>query len=529
MQSARRLAANVATSDALSLLLAIRKVPILNPQQNIQSSPVCLAPVAIPTVDPIEPGNSISNKTEAATLVDQPIPKSSFMDNVKPRQLEPAAIPYTRIGRIYELGSLAAGVSLGMMSEAVKRATGISSESDSSSLAFSPSNVERIVEKLSKMRGAALKMGQMISIQDNRMIGPEIEDIFRRVQSSANYMPTWQLEQVLSKNLGSDWRSKFQSFEDIPLAAASIGQVHKAVLPTGETVAVKVQYPGVADSISSDLANLKSLLLFGNMLPKGLYLDNMIRVASSELSLECDYKREAAASERFRTLIAEAGLDSFYVPRVFPDLTTSRVLTTEYFQGISIDQAVTLDQKTRNDLGEKLFRLCLLELFEFRFMQTDPNWSNFLYNPATHKIALIDFGASREFPKSFTDDYLRLLHASSVKNHEECINYSRKLGFLTGYESSVMNNAHLKSLQLLSRPFMIDAKPLYDFSTASDISSQVRTEIPVMLRERLTPPPDESYSLHRKLSGFFLLCNKLESQIHCREIFEQILNKYKFD
>ncbi|KAI8925462.1 ABC1 family-domain-containing protein [Entophlyctis helioformis] len=418
-----------------------------------------------------------------------------------------------------------------MAAEAFKRATGLSSSgsSDASSLAFSKSNVDRIVSRLSLMRGAALKMGQMLSIQDNKLLSPEIETIFRRVQDSANYMPQWQLESVLHKELGQDWLSRFSSFDMIPIAAASIGQVHKAQLITGEHVAVKVQYPGVADSIASDLANLKSLLLVGNLLPRGLYLDNTIRVAQLELGWECDYLREAQASDRFAESIARAGIRGFHVPKVFHDHTTARVLTSEFVDGVPMDKTASLDQQSRNRLGDRLFRLCLSELFTFRFMQTDPNWSNFLYDAKRDRINLIDFGASREFPKAFTDDYLRLLHASSIRDRDGCIHWSRKLGFLTGFESETMNNAHVTSLQNLSRPFMADAEATYDFSNASELASQVRSAIPVMLRERLTPPPDESYSLHRKLSGCFLLCTHLRAQIPCKSIFQDTFRAYRFD
>nr|KAJ3420702.1 hypothetical protein HK105_005356 [Polyrhizophydium stewartii] len=415
-----------------------------------------------------------------------------------------------------------------MVTEAIRRAAGASSTPDTS-LAFSGPNVERIVAKLSKMRGAALKMGQMISIQDNKMVPPEIEAIFRRVHDSANYMPQWQLEGVLKQELGAKWADKFAEFDMVPIAAASIGQVHRAVLHSGQTVAVKVQYPGVADSISSDLANLKSILLLGSMLPKGLYLDNSIRVAAIELALECDYKREAASIDRFGELIVSSGLKGVRVPKVFHEVSTARVLATEFVPGLPIDKAALLDQRTRNEIAESLFRLCLLELFRFRFMQTDPNWSNFLYDAKARQLNLIDFGASREFPKQFTDDYLRLLQASSVGDKQGCLEYSRKLGFLTGFESATMNAAHINSLQLLSLPFMANGPAVYDFRNASDITQKVRSEIPVMLRERLTPPPEESYSLHRKLSGCFLLCNKLGAQIRCRDIFQETVRSYKFD
>lgn len=122
--------------------------------------------------------------------------------------------------------------------------------------------------------GAALKLGQMLSLQDEHMISPEFQKILERVRQSANIMPIKQLNKVMEKELGSDWRSKFKEFEEQPMAAASIGQVHRAVLLDGREVAVKVQYPGVEKSIDSDIANLRRLITTFSFLPRGAYLDS---------------------------------------------------------------------------------------------------------------------------------------------------------------------------------------------------------------------------------------------------------------
>src|SRR4051812_4494857 len=115
------------------------------------------------------------------------------------------------------------------------------------------------------------------------MLPPEIHQVLQRVQDSADYMPASQRNKVLTNNLGSDWRDLFESFEDVPIAAASIGQVHKAVLrSTGKPVAVKVQYPGVAKSIDSDLNNLSILLTASRLLPRGMFLDKTIANARTE-------------------------------------------------------------------------------------------------------------------------------------------------------------------------------------------------------------------------------------------------------
>ena len=152
-------------------------------------------------------------------------------------------------------------------------------------------------------------------------------------------------------------------------------------------------------------------------------------------------------------------------------------------------------------------------------MQSDPNWSNFIYNLETKTIHLIDFGATREYDKDFIDVYFALLYAASINETATCLNLSKQLGFLTGYETETMKSAHLTSLIALAEPFS-SRFDVYDFEQ-QDITKRVTDLVPVMLKERLTPPPDESYSIHRKLSGLFLLCGKIGAKVPCHRIFEE--------
>ncbi|KAJ2687099.1 hypothetical protein IWW39_003180 [Coemansia spiralis] len=447
-------------------------------------------------------------------------------------------MPSNRVSRLFHYGSLAVGLGFGALGEATKRWSGIGQtdalseggERPAASVFLTRANIDRIVSKLSKMRGAALKLGQMLSIQDSNSMSPEISQVLQRVQNSANYVPLPQLERSIAKELGSQWRDGFGAFGDTPFAAASIGQVHEARLNLQlrerygfEKVAVKVQYPGVASSIDSDLDNLQSLLLMSKLLPRGMYLDNTIRVARKELHWECDYRREADSMVKFGEHLANDPV--FVVPRLVSELSSSMVLTAEHMEGAALKEAVNYSQETRDYIGTGVMRLCLQELFEFEFMQTDPNWANFLYNQETRKIALLDFGASRAYDKHFLDKYLLTLKAGMDGDREACRHWSTELGFLTGYEADVMTRAHVDSVLELGKPFR--APGIYDFGN-QDVSHNVRSAIPVMLRHRLTPPPDETYSLHRKLSGAFLLCIKLGARVPCQDLFKSITAAYTF-
>jgi aarF domain-containing kinase len=152
-------------------------------------------------------------------------------------------------------------------------------------------------------------------------------------------------------------------------------------------------------------------------------------------------------------------------------------------------------------------------------MQTDPNWSNFLNPMNSDKIVLIDFGSSRDFSSSFIQDYYMVISAAAAGDRSAVAEWSRKLGFITGEETKAMIEAHEEAVLALALPFSQPGP--YDFAMASEqVTNRIRGLIPTMVNYRLTPPPDESYSLHRKLSGVFLLCTKLRAKVDCHSLLQ---------
>ncbi|KAK7220223.1 hypothetical protein V2G26_008226 [Clonostachys chloroleuca] len=446
----------------------------------------------------------------AEDLKAAPQPKSTY-------KLRESKVPSSRLGRIWNYGGLAAGMLGGAMTESVSRAFGGGGEG---SVLLSGKNMERLVAKLSRMRGAALKLGQIMSFQDSKMLPKPLQEVLQRVQDRADYMPAWQRDQVLAANLGAEWRELFSEFEEKPIAAASIGQVHKATLKSnGKKVAVKIQFPGVAESINSDLDNIAILLNATSLLPKGLYLNKTIDNARVELGWECDYEREASCLARYKEFLQSED-DIFLVPNVYPEASGKQVLTMDFMDGLAVTRIDSFSQEQRDWIGTQIMRLCLREITEFKFMQTDPNWTNFLYNAEADRLVLLDFGASREYPEEFIRQYVQLLGAASRLDKATVKELSESLGYLTGHESKTMLDAHMGSILTLAEPFLGTAPDLYDFKDQT-ITERVKSFIPVMLQERLSPPPEETYSLHRKLSGAFLLCARLGSKVPCRELFVQ--------
>ncbi|KAF8692474.1 hypothetical protein HU200_039571 [Digitaria exilis] len=471
---------------------------------------------------------AVAAHPEPSPVPPQGPPLPSPVPVEKRRRPRERRVPSTPFTRALGFAGLGAGLAWGTLQESARRVMyGAPADTDGKRSALSPflsdQNAERVALALCRMRGAALKVGQMLSIQDESLVPPPVLAALDIVRQGADVMPRKQLNSVLDAELGPDWSSKLRSFDYEPLAAASIGQVHRAVLKDGSDVVMKIQYPGVADSIESDIENVRRLLTYTNLIPKGLFLDRAMKVAKLELARECDYVLEASNQKRYKELLSDS--DGYYVPKVIDQLSSMKVLTSEFVPGVPIDKVAQLNQETRNYVGCKLLELTIKELFVFRFMQTDPNWSNFLYDDATRKFNLIDFGAARDFPKRFVDDYLRMVVACANRDRAGVLEMSRRLGFLTGEEPEVMLDAHVQAAFIVGVPFSKSGG--HDFR-ANNITHSVSNLGATMLKHRLTPPPDEVYSLHRKLSGAFLACIKIGAVVPCREMLFHVYEQHNF-
>lgn len=377
-------------------------------------------------------------------------------------------------------------------------------------LLLTPGNARRIADRLSHLRGAALKLGQMISMDAGDLLSPELATILATVRNQAYRMPPQQLDGVLKRGWGADWRGRFTRFEASPIAAASIGQVHRAVLPDGRTLAIKVQYPGVRASIDADVDNVATLLRVSNLLPSTLDLAPLLSEAKRQLADEADYLREGeqmrAYGERLR------GDARYVVPTLHPELTTPEVLAMEFVEGRPIETLVDAPQTVRDRATTMLIELVLRELFEFRVMQTDPNFANYRWQPETSALVLLDFGATREVPARTAASYRALLEAGLAHDRDRIREIAVETGFL-GAEAVSAHRATVDRMiaaidDTLSRPGP------FDFGDRAFVPV-VRDEAPTLVGDRSTwhVPDVETLFVQRKVSGTALLGARLKARV----------------
>ena len=200
-----------------------------------------------------------------------------------------------------------------------------------------------------------------------------------------------QLKKVLNENWGEGWLKKFKNFEVRPFAAASIGQVHKAILASGETVAIKVQFPGVKKSIDNDLNTLKFIMKNSGMLPVNFPLEYYISQCGELLRQETDYELEAANINNFSKFLEN--FSSLKVPKVYGELTTDQTITMSFLEGQELSYVVNFNQSKKDKISLSLIELLFNEIFNFKFVQTDPNLANFLVSKDDNSISVLDFGA----------------------------------------------------------------------------------------------------------------------------------------
>ena len=441
------------------------------------------------------------------------------MADDKPDSARERAVPSGRVARFASFGRLATGVAGGMMAEGARRLAsgeGISARD----LILTPGNARRMADRLSHLRGAAMKMGQMISMDAGDFLPPELSSILATLRDQANFMPARQLDTVLKAEWGPDWRKQFRWFNPRPIAAASIGQVHKALTRDGEELAIKVQYPGIAESIDSDVDNVMTLLRVAGFAPPELEIDLLLAEAKRQLHEEADYRREGEQMELYRQRLAET--PGFVVPRLHEPLTTGRILAMSFEDGVSIEELSNETEERRDETYARLLRLVARELFEFGVMQTDPNFANYRFRRDTGDIVLLDFGACREVDPEVSNAYRAMLEAGMAGDRERVKQAAIGAGFMLPIVIEKHGDRVDRMLDIVIGEMREDK--LFDFGDRAFVPL-LRDEGWEIAQDKDTWafPPIETLFVQRKVSGTALLGARLKARANVRRITEEVL------
>jgi predicted unusual protein kinase regulating ubiquinone biosynthesis (AarF/ABC1/UbiB family) len=428
-------------------------------------------------------------------------------------------VPSSRLSRIARFGTMATGIAGGMLLDgALQIASG--KRPSLGDLLLTPANAMKVTLQLGQMRGAAMKLGQLLSMDSGDFLPPELADILGRLRADAQHMPQRQLEQVLVNHWGKNWQKQFTAFDLKPIAAASIGQVHRAVTKDGREVAVKIQYPGVRDSVDSDVNNVATLLRLTNLLPATLDIAPVLEKAKSQLHEEADYAREGKYLKRFATLLAKDS--DFAVPIFYPKLSGNDVLVMSYVDGMPIETLISEPQEERDRIMALLVELVLRELFEFGLMQTDPNFANYRYCKAQQKVALLDFGATLTLPKSIVQHYRVLLKMGLDGDQTGAFKAAQDIGFFNAGTAEkhrdVIEQMLALAIEMLAAPGPFDFGDTAFVSDFRDLGMDIAAD-----RRNWHVPPVDTLFVQRKLGGMFLLASRLKARIDVRSMLQRFI------
>ncbi|MEM8555722.1 MAG: AarF/ABC1/UbiB kinase family protein [Pseudomonadota bacterium] len=432
----------------------------------------------------------------------------------EPFKSKPYPVPAGQVRRLTQLSGLAAGIA-GRAVVGSGQALLSGQRPKLADLIITPQNAAKITENLAQMRGAAMKVGQLLSMEAGDMLPPELSSVLAHLRADAHFMPPQQLKSALTAAWGANFQRKFKRFETRPLAAASIGQVHRAVTRDGRDLAIKVQYPGVRRSIDSDVRNVGMLMRMSGMVPKGMDMGPLLDEARTQLHDEANYTREGQALERFGARLKDA--PGFLVPKLHADLTTETVLAMDYVSGSPIEEVNTLPPAVRDSVADRMIRLMLRELFEFAEMQTDPNFANYRYQADTDRIVLLDFGAAREFPIKMVHDYRQLLHAG-LSGNREAIRAAMDTVGLFGQGVTPHQEERMLDIFGWGMDTLTGTQP-HNFGTC-DLDDRIRDAVSALAQDRdFAPvPPVDTLFLQRKIGGLYLLAKRLKASVDLQSV-----------
>lgn len=395
---------------------------------------------------------------------------------------------------------------------------------------FYRARAQALADSLGQLKGSVMKAGQMLSLYGQYFLPPEAVEILAGLQDDTPPVAWTVVQPVLERALGRKRLAELE-VDERPLAAASLGQAHRARRKRdGLELVVKIQYPGVADAIESDIRSLSRLVGLSRLAPKGLDLDPIFMEVREMLHREVDYEAEAHFTRTFGERLADR--PQFVVPQVIDAYSTDRVLTTTFESGVSVRHADVqgLPQARRNALGSWFLELFLEEFLDWGMVQTDPHFGNYRIRPSPDgdRIVLLDFGATRVFGRGFIDAYSDIMRGALARDRARIHEGSRAIGLMSEHFPAPVMDAFARLCEQIVEPFddpdagsvppeLLTADGAYRWGQSDLLMRVGRIASRNALSMYFRVPPREIVFLHRRLAGVFIMLSTLGCELRSRE------------
>lgn len=386
---------------------------------------------------------------------------------------------------------------------------------------------QEIIKTMGELKGAMMKLGQILSITEDMILPPEVSQLFKQLQKDAPPMSDSDIDKVFLQSFHKKPEELFKVFERKAFACASIGQVHKAILPDGKAVAVKVQYPDIKQAVLHDFKNLDMLDdLLGKIFKQKPNIDTTIAELKETLALECDYLHEAKKTRFFKEALKQR-FPQILVPEVYQEFSTDCILTLELMQGESFDKTLSYTQEQRDFLGQTIYDLFLFSLYEHHELHTDPQNGNYLFRPDA--VVLLDFGSTRAFPAEFILTYTQLLDGLERKSYQDYSQAIIELGFFTLQdEEKGLIRKHYEMMDSLYSPYARPGKrsieKINPFEQAKSFIQQIDLKGRIAPRREFFHLDRCHLGLYTKIKSWDARLDWVTSRNAAREIFRQQLS-----
>ncbi|SFR73938.1 Predicted unusual protein kinase regulating ubiquinone biosynthesis, AarF/ABC1/UbiB family [Marinobacter daqiaonensis] len=398
-----------------------------------------------------------------------------------------------------------------------------------------------LVEELGQLKGSVVKIGQIMALYGEHFLPEEVTEALHTLEDQTSALEWQAVEKVLKEELGAD-RLQELDVDPEPIGAASLGQVHRARRRSDDLeLVLKVQYPGVAKAVDSDLDAVAQMLRVARLVSFGPEFNDWLEEVRMMMHREVDYALEAATTEKFRTLLADD--PRFVVPHVLMEYSTEHIIAQTYEHGHPVGspavRALSVDRRSR--LGEAALELFFRELFEWGEIQTDPNFGNYRIrlagepgaDPDNDQIVLLDFGAVQSYSDEFLSPVIQMIRASYEQDEEGVIEGGIALNFMQrDWPDEVLSKFAQVCMSVLeplapannSWPdYAVNDKGQYRWKE-SDLPSRVAREAARSAVSRyFKVPPKEFVFLNRKLIGVYTFIAVLRAEFNGETLLRKFL------